>query len=74
MAAPAIARLRDHETHLKILNLHTGESLSAVIWADGAPVPEELARVNRVMRDHRTGETIYTVINLGIAHRLAAKG
>ena len=27
-----------------------------MIWADGEPVPEELARVNRVMRDHRTGE------------------
>ncbi|MCG8356547.1 MAG: DUF882 domain-containing protein [Kiloniellales bacterium] len=56
LAAPAIARLRDHEKRLEILNLHTGESLSAVIWAEGAAIPEELERVNRVMRDHRTGE------------------
>ena len=56
LAAPAIGRIRDHEERLEMLNLHTGESVSAVIWADGAPVPDELARVNRLMRDHRSGD------------------
>ncbi len=56
IAAPAIGRTRDHERRLEMVNLHTGESVSAVIWADGAPVPEELVRVNRLMRDHRSGD------------------
>jgi uncharacterized protein YcbK (DUF882 family) len=29
-----------------------------VYWSDGAYVPEALAAINRVLRDHRTGEVI----------------
>jgi uncharacterized protein YcbK (DUF882 family) len=37
-------------------NLHTGERVQAVYWADGAYRPEGLQRVNEILRDWRTGE------------------
>ena len=43
---------------LSFLNTHTGESISAVYWEDGAYVAEGLARIDRVLRDHRTGGVV----------------
>lgn len=40
---------------LSFLNTHTGEKVSAVYWADGSYRPEGLAAIDRVLRDHRTG-------------------
>jgi uncharacterized protein YcbK (DUF882 family) len=40
---------------LAFLNTHTGESVSAVYWADGDYRAEGLAAIDRVLRDHRTG-------------------
>jgi uncharacterized protein YcbK (DUF882 family) len=40
---------------LSLLNTHTGESVSAVYWADGEYRAEGLAAIDRVLRDHRTG-------------------
>jgi uncharacterized protein YcbK (DUF882 family) len=37
-------------------NLHTGESLNALYWENGAYVPDALAAVNHVLRDFRTGD------------------
>lgn len=37
-------------------NLHTGESLNATYWEAGAYVPDALQALNRLLRDHRTGE------------------
>jgi uncharacterized protein YcbK (DUF882 family) len=37
-------------------NLHTGESVEAAYWEQGAYVPDALEAVNRVLRDFRTGE------------------
>lgn len=37
-------------------NLHTGESLSAVYWEQGAYVPGALSEVNHVLRDYRSGD------------------
>lgn len=50
---------RTHEPGSRILalhNLHTGESLEAVYWADGHYRADALERINRVLRDHRTGD------------------
>jgi uncharacterized protein YcbK (DUF882 family) len=44
------------ERSLAFTNLHTGESLQATIWADGQYVDDELVAVNRVLRDHRSGD------------------
>ena len=49
--APAASGRRS----LSFLNTHTGESVSAVYWADGAYRAEGLAEIDRVLRDHRTG-------------------
>lgn len=37
-------------------NLHTAERLQAVYWENGAYVPDALQALNKVLRDHRTGE------------------
>jgi uncharacterized protein YcbK (DUF882 family) len=41
---------------LAFMNLHTGESLSAIYWADGFYVPQGLAEINHILRDHRNDE------------------
>ena len=41
---------------LSLLNLHTGESVIATYWSEGAYVQAELDKINEVLRDHRTGE------------------
>jgi uncharacterized protein YcbK (DUF882 family) len=37
-------------------NLHTGESMEAVYWADGDYIPDVLDAVNVQLRDFRTGD------------------
>jgi uncharacterized protein YcbK (DUF882 family) len=41
---------------LSLLNLHTGEALKATYWEAGAYVSDALSALNRLLRDHRTGE------------------
>jgi len=59
------------ERRLSFYQTHTGETLSTVYWADGVYIPESLAEVNRILRDHRTGEVapIRTEL-LDLLHRL----
>lgn len=53
LAKPALAAGgRD----LALLNLHTGETLKATYWDHGAYVPDALAAIDKVLRDHRTGD------------------
>lgn len=40
---------------LSFVNTHTGESLSAVYWAEGRYEPEALREIDHVLRDHRAG-------------------
>jgi len=42
------------ERKLKMYNLHTGESLKATYWVAGQYIPDELAAINNLLRDHRT--------------------
>lgn len=42
---------------LSLLNLHTGEALKATYFEAGRYLPDALAAMNHVLRDHRTGET-----------------
>ena len=44
------------ERSLSFTNLHTGESLQTTFWADGHYHESELAAINQVLRDHRSGE------------------
>ena len=40
---------------LSLLNLHTGEKLTATYFEAGRYLPDALAAIDRVLRDHRTG-------------------
>jgi uncharacterized protein YcbK (DUF882 family) len=44
------------EKSLSLYNTHTGEGVNAVYWAEGEYLPEALAAVDHVLRDHRTDE------------------
>jgi uncharacterized protein YcbK (DUF882 family) len=41
---------------LALRNLHTGETVNAVYWADDKYIPAELHRINYILRDFRTNE------------------
>lgn len=53
LASPALAT---PERRLGLNNLHTGERLDLPYWIQGEYVPESLAEINRVLRDHRTDQ------------------
>lgn len=53
LAVPRLGLAARGERRIALVNLHTGERVTATYWSDGALVPEELARINAVMRDHR---------------------
>jgi uncharacterized protein YcbK (DUF882 family) len=44
------------ERALGFYNTHTDERLKAVYWEKGHYIPESLTEINRILRDHRTGE------------------
>jgi uncharacterized protein YcbK (DUF882 family) len=48
------------ERRLSFYNTHTGEETSAVYWADGDFVADGLQDLNRILRDHRSGD-IYPI-------------
>ncbi|PKP77285.1 MAG: Twin-arginine translocation pathway signal [Alphaproteobacteria bacterium HGW-Alphaproteobacteria-3] len=41
---------------LDLINTHTDEKLKIVYWANGRYEPEALAGIDRLMRDHRSGD------------------
>lgn len=41
---------------LAFFNTHTGERLSVCFFKNGAYCPEAMQRINRILRDHRTGD------------------
>ncbi|MCB1948891.1 YcbK family protein [Nitrosomonas sp.] len=45
-----------NERKLSFLNLHTGERIHTTYWAEGRYILEGLSAIDRVLRDHRTGE------------------
>jgi uncharacterized protein YcbK (DUF882 family) len=46
------------ERILSLHNIHTGEQFKDVYWAEGHYIIESLNDINRILRDHRTDETI----------------
>ena len=54
--AHAATRLAEHEKKLSLNNLHTGERLQSVFWAEGNFIPESLREINYLLRDFRTDE------------------
>ena len=41
---------------LSFYNLHTGEHLETTFWEAGVYLPEGLAKINQILRDHRTND------------------
>jgi uncharacterized protein YcbK (DUF882 family) len=57
IAAPALALPRwPIRRALAFHNLHTGESLDAVYWADGRYLPEAAQRIEYLLRDFRNNK------------------
>lgn len=56
LPAQAANQGQSEERRLRLLNLHTHEFLDVVYWRNGTYDREGLRRINRLMRDHRTGE------------------
>jgi len=50
---PAFAH---NERVLNLLNMHTGESLRTVFWAEGEFIPDALTDINKLLRDHRNDQ------------------
>jgi uncharacterized protein YcbK (DUF882 family) len=42
---------------LAFVNTHTGDTFSDAYWESGNYVPDAMAAINHVMRDHRSGES-----------------
>lgn len=56
-AGPALAKIGPlRQRPLSFYNMHTGESLRTDYWEHGHYVPEGLAEINHILRDHRTNE------------------
>ncbi len=57
VAGPAFAKIGPlKQRPLSFYNTHTGESLRTDYWEHGHYVPEGLAEINHILRDHRTNE------------------
>lgn len=44
------------ERRISFHNLHTGEKADLAYWVQGDYVPESLAEISRILRDHRTDQ------------------
>jgi len=48
----------ENERVLYLYNVHTGEFFNDVYWADGDYLSEQIDALNKLMRDHYTGEIV----------------
>jgi uncharacterized protein YcbK (DUF882 family) len=55
-ARPSIAALLAEERKLSLFNTHTDETLRTVYCVGGKYEPQALRDINRILRDHRTGQ------------------
>lgn len=51
---PAVPRTAERSVH--IVNAHTNEALNAIYWRNGNYLPDAMHHVNRVLRDHMSGD------------------
>ena len=55
-ALGAVRKMIAPERSLSLYNAHTGEKMRSTYWCQGRYVPGALAEINRILRDHRTGD------------------
>jgi len=53
---PSVPALASASRRLVFKNLHTHESLAATYWADGQYRPAACRQIDRLLRDHRSGD------------------
>jgi uncharacterized protein YcbK (DUF882 family) len=51
--APVAPAAAPGERILRLHNIHTGESLRSVFWAEGQFIPDALQDINKLLRDYR---------------------
>jgi len=56
-AAPIRAAMTQPERRIRLANAHTWEKLDIVYWADGEYIPEAMADISHLMRDHRANRS-----------------
>lgn len=56
ISTPVLAKRPSPTRQLHFYNLHTEEKLSSRYWQEGRYQASELAAINHLLRDHRTGE------------------
>ncbi len=56
MPAANAAYSRIYEKRVSLLNLHTGERVRTAYWERGKYIPEALREIEKVLRDHRSGD------------------
>jgi uncharacterized protein YcbK (DUF882 family) len=44
------------ERTLRMYNTHTGETIKSTYWAEGRFIPESMADINKLLRDHRNNQ------------------
>ncbi len=64
LAGMAGVRAAGGHRRIALYNTNTGEAVDTVYWADGRYLGEALSRIDRLLRDHRTGEIMPTDLAL----------
>lgn len=54
--AMAMSALSLPERKLAMHNTHTGENLEIAYWEQGSYIPDAMAELNKILRDHRTNQ------------------
>lgn len=52
----SLASWSDAHRTLALQSIHTGEKVRTTYWENGRYIPGALSEINRVLRDHRTGD------------------
>lgn len=79
ISLPAFASLSMPTRKIGLYNIHTGERDLITYWEEGRYIKEGLANLNKILRDHRTGEIhnidpkLFDQITL-LQHNLRRKG
>ena len=71
-AAVPVAAPLPPDRRLSLYNIHTGESTAAEYCRAGGLIPDGLAKIDHILRDHRNGETVSINVRLlDLLHTLA---
>jgi len=64
LKARAVSEKISSQKELFLYNVYTKENINTVYWKDGMYLPDELARINHIFRDIRSGKEREININL----------